>query len=250
MKRFLIGLLLWLGPISGGYAQDHLYSQFYNAPNYLNPALNGQFAGDFRLNMLYRNQWTSLPGALNYFTCSADLNIPTLNGGVGLMVTKSSEGTAYLNKMNISGIYSYSVEWNDNTLSFGLQAGVTNRKVDADKLVYLDQLNEQGIIPGGGTSASAPQFNHRFYFDGGAGINLVFGNLMLGAAGQHLNQPNETLTGVYTPLPRRFNFYASYKLQLDPLDEEERNSLIPSVVWYRQAGVSSFSAGAQFKHGE
>jgi len=247
MKKIYLLLLLAAAALRG-YGQDHLYSQFYNAPNYLNPALNGQFDGDFRVNLIYRNQWSSIPGPLNYYSFSADLNVPSLNGGLGLMMTKSSEGSAYLNKTNFSGIYSYSVEFDENTLSFGLQAGVTNRKVDADKLIYLDQLNDQGIIPGGGSAGSAPLFNNRFFFDAGAGINLVLGNSMLGASGQHLNRPNETLTGVYTPLARRFNFYASYKWLLDPYDEENSPSLVPSVVLYRQAGVSSFSAGAQFKH--
>ena len=228
-------------------AQDHIYSQFYNSPNYLNPALNGQFDGDFRINLIYRNQWTSIPGPLNYYSLSADLNLPKLNGGVGLLVTKTSEGSAYLNKVNFSGIYSYSVQFDNSALYFGLQAGVTNRKVDADKLVFLDQLNSGGIIPNGGTGASVPVFNNKFYFDSGAGINVVIGSLRFGASGQHLNKPNETLTGVTSLLPMRFNGYASFRF---PLNENFEDSpvIIPSAVFYRQAGISSFSGGMQCKY--
>jgi len=228
-------------------AQDHLYSQFYNAPNYLNPALNGQFDGDLRMNFIYRSQWTNLPGPLNYYTFSVDLNVPKLNGGLGLMVTRSSEGTAYLSKTNVSGIYSYSVEFDNSVLSFGLQAGFTNRKIDADKLVFLDQLNDQGIIPGTSPSATAnPEFNNKYYFDPGAGINFVKGDFMIGTSAQHINKPNESFTGTSANLPMRINAYASYMLPLNPFDDPP--SIIPSVVFANQAGITSFSAGAQLKY--
>ncbi|OOQ60334.1 PorP/SprF family type IX secretion system membrane protein [Mucilaginibacter pedocola] len=246
--RLFIFAILTVCVSLGAAAQDHIYSQFYNAPNYLNPALNGQFEGDLRLNMIYRNQWSSLPGPLNYYTFSADLNLPALNGGIGLMFSKSSEGTAYLNKMNLSGIYSYSVEFGNSTLSFGLQAGFTNRRIDADKLVFLDQLNSGGIIPGGVSGASPVEFNNKMFFDAGTGINLVKGNFMIGLAGQHLNKPNETLTGATSILPMRFNGYMSYKFEIDNGYDDNLPSVIPSVVLYRQAGITSFSAGMQYKH--
>jgi hypothetical protein len=87
-----------------------MYSQFFNSPNYLNPALNGQFEGDLRMNLIYRNQYSSVAGGgLSYLTASIDYNVPRFGGGFGLMFTRASEGTAYLTKNNISGIYSYSV---------------------------------------------------------------------------------------------------------------------------------------------
>jgi len=105
--RVVMKLILFLCCLFGiqAKAQDHLYTQFYNAPNYLNPALNGQFNGDLRFNMIYRSQWTNLPGPLNYYTFSVDYQVPRFGGGFGLMVTKSAEGIAYYNKTNISGIY-------------------------------------------------------------------------------------------------------------------------------------------------
>jgi hypothetical protein len=69
-------------------AQDHIYSQFYNAPLYLNPALTGQFEGDIRMNMIYRNQWSGLSGDLSYLSASVDLNIPHFGGGVGLQESR------------------------------------------------------------------------------------------------------------------------------------------------------------------
>ena len=81
-------------------AQDHIYSQFFNAPVYLNPALTGQFQGDLRMNLIYRNQFTSVPGSLNYISASIDYNIPKFGGGLGLIFTRSSEGTVAARKLS------------------------------------------------------------------------------------------------------------------------------------------------------
>lgn len=229
--------------------QDHIYSQFYNAPNYLNPALNGQFDGDLRMNLIYRNQWTSVPGSMSYCTFSVDYNVPRLNGGVGLMVTSSSEGTAYLKKLNISGIYSYSVDFDNAVLSFGLQGGMTKRKIDFSKIVFGDQIDPiTGIIPGAVSDATYPDLNDKYYFDAGAGVNLVAGNLMLGGSAQHINRPNESFTGLKAALPVRLNGHVSYMLSLNPYDEEGSPTLIPSVLFYNQDKVSLISAGCQYKY--
>lgn len=135
-------------------AQDHVYSQFFNAPIYLNPSLTGQFEGDIRMNLIYRNQWSGLSGDLSYITASADLNISKFAGGVGLMFNRSSEGTAYLVKNNAAATYSYSVGGDDFIASFGIQAGITSRQIDWSKLVFSDQIDMRlGYIPGSVSSA-------------------------------------------------------------------------------------------------
>lgn len=252
LKKLRLLTLLLLVAASESFAQDHLYSQFFNAPVYLNPALNGQFEGDLRLNMIYRNQWSAAPGNLSYLTATIDLKIPQFGGGVGLMFTRSSEGAAYLTKNNISAIYSYSVGTDKFILSFGLQAGVTNRSVDWNKLVFSDQIDPRlGYVPGSTSSAELPQFNNRYYFDSGAGVNLVVGEFMAGAALQHINRPDDSFTGAPDRLAMRGTGHVSYRLGLNPYDdrdEADKSFLIPSVVFYRQAAAQSFSAGMQYKH--
>ncbi|MFD1255497.1 PorP/SprF family type IX secretion system membrane protein [Mucilaginibacter terrae] len=232
-------------------AQDHQYSQFFNSPVYLNPALNGQFEGDLRMNMIYRNQWSTLPGALTYITASIDYNIPKFGGGVGLMFTRSNEGTAYYLRNNLAGIYSYSVGSDDFVLSFGLQAGIGNRTIDRGKLVFGDQIDPRmGYIPGSQSSADLGQLNNKFYFDAGAGINLVVGNLMAGGALQHINRPDQSFTGATAKLPMRATGHLSYRFDLnkyDNYDEDEKSFVIPSVVMYKQAASTSVSAGMQYK---
>jgi len=123
VTRWLV-LLIVLVQSFTSFAQDHLYSQFFNSPLYLNPALTGQFKADLRMNLIYRNQWTAVPGTLSYVSGSIDMNIPRFGGGIGLLFTRSSEGTAYLDKSNLSGLYSYSIGSEDFVLSFGAWDGV------------------------------------------------------------------------------------------------------------------------------
>ncbi|TQM50577.1 type IX secretion system PorP/SprF family membrane protein [Arcticibacter tournemirensis] len=231
-------------------AQDHIYSQFFNAPVYLNPALNGEFKGSFRMNMIYRNQWSSISGDLNYMSTSIDYQLPNIGGAVGLMFNSSSEGTAYLKKNNIAGIYSYSVGTEGFTASFGLQAGITNRKLDFSKLIFSDQLDPRLGFEGGASAAESPYNDNKYYFDAGSGVNFVIGNAMIGASMMHLNKPDESFTGskVYTPI--RTAVHASYRYALDPSDpyNEDDTFLIPSVVYYKQAEATSVSAGMQFKY--
>lgn len=246
----ILGLLAILAG-AGAKAQDHQYSQFFNSPVYLNPALNGQFNGDLRMNLIYRNQWTSLPGGPKYFSASIDYNMPSFGGGVGLLFTRGTEGPSYLIKNNISGIYSYSVGSDDYVLSFGLQAGITNRSIDYGNLVFSDQIDQRlGFDPALLTSAEPPAYNNKFYFDSGAGVNLVAGNFMIGGALQHINHPNESFTGYKAYVPMRGVGHLSYIFDLnkyDNLDDDEKSYVIPSVVFYKQSNVQSYAAGLQYK---
>lgn len=233
-------------------AQDHVYSQFFNAPIYLNPSLTGQFEGDIRMNLIYRNQWSGLSGDLSYITASADLNISKFAGGVGLMFTRSSEGTAYLVKNNAAATYSYSVGGDGFVASFGIQAGFTNRQIDWSKLVFGDQIDMRlGYIPGSVSAAQPPDVDSKIFFDAAAGTNIVFQNFMAGVAVHHLNKPDESFSGTQAKLPMRITANASYRIPLSSYSDynpDEGTYLIPSLVYYKQASSTSVSAGAQFKH--
>lgn len=252
LKTLLI--LLTFTCISIGYAsaQDHIYSQFFNQPIYLNPSLTGQFEGDIRMNLIYRNQWSGLSGDLSYISASADLNIAKFPGGVGLIFNRSSEGTAYLVKNNAAATYSYSVGGDDFVLSFGIQAGFTNRSIDWNKLVFSDQIDPRlGYVPGSVSAANPPDISNKFFFDAATGVNLVYHNFMLGTAIHHINKPDESFSGTQSKLPMRITVNASFKIPLTQYfdyNQDEGASLIPSVVYYRQASNTNLSIGAQFKY--
>jgi len=249
MKRMILFVLVIILPLFS-LGQDYIYSQFYNAPIYLNPALTGQFEGDIRFNALYRNQWTGLASDFSYMSASGDINLHKINSGIGLIFNRSSEGTAYLTKNNLAISYSYIINGDDFTLSFGLQGGITNQKLNWDKLVFSDQIDiNSGYISGSISGAERPNVDSRFYFDANAGTNFVYKKFMLGIGMHHLNRPDESLSGYQARLPIRISGNLSYKLALIP-DQYDRDGsyLIPSVVVYKQQNVMSYSVGTQFKY--
>lgn len=251
LSRHFIALLLSALSFSAS-AQDHIYSQFFNAPLYLNPSLTGQFEGDLRMNMMYRNQWTALSGNLSYINASVDVSIPRFAGGLGLQFNRSSEGTAFLVKNNVAASYSYSVGSDDFVLSFGIQAGFTNRQITWGKLVFSDQIDSQlGYNPGSVSNAQLPDQSNKLFFDPAAGINLVVGSFMAGVAAHHINEPDESFSGAQAKLPMRLTANASYRLPLTRsyvYGSDEGSFLIPSVVYYKQGNTNSISGGMQYKY--
>jgi len=59
--RLLLLSILFVGICKNISAQDLHYSQFYNAPLTINPALTGIFNGDQRVSASVRDQWRSVP---------------------------------------------------------------------------------------------------------------------------------------------------------------------------------------------
>ena len=84
MKK-LHGTLIAFACISGLYAQDPEFTQFYASPVYTNPAMAGtafcgrQSAGRYSIN--YRNQWPRLPGTFRTFNASYDQHYDKIGGG-------------------------------------------------------------------------------------------------------------------------------------------------------------------------
>lgn len=69
----------------GLYAQDIHFSQFFNTPLNINPALSGTGNADHRFQANYRNQWSNVP--VDYLTFS---------GGYDFHLTERTDTTNYL----------------------------------------------------------------------------------------------------------------------------------------------------------
>ncbi len=71
MKITVINIFLWVF-LSTLKAQDPHFTQFNMQPMHLNPALTGNFTGDFRANINYRDQWRSVSEPYTTMQFSAD----------------------------------------------------------------------------------------------------------------------------------------------------------------------------------
>jgi type IX secretion system PorP/SprF family membrane protein len=149
MRPYFVLLLLLVTAISGLDAQDHKFSQFYNSPLNLNPALTGKLNSHYRIVANYRNQYAriSTPSPYNTFSFSADagflrdqLNDNILGTGL-LFVTDHQAGILRTNTIMMSVAYHQGFGWEKNHyLSVGFMGGVVNRSLD-NNITFADEFN-------------------------------------------------------------------------------------------------------------
>ncbi|WP_375323574.1 type IX secretion system membrane protein PorP/SprF [Flagellimonas sp. GZD32] len=95
---------------------------------------------------LYRAQWVDIPGAPT--TIRAGANIPFSNKKMGLGINIVSDELGPSNQTYFDIAYSYQVQLSDATkLSFGLNAGGSNIKIDYSKGTFEDP-SDQSILGG------------------------------------------------------------------------------------------------------
>jgi len=243
-KRFCWKLvIIWGWSFSILHSQNNIhYSQFYNAPMFLNPALTGQIGEDlFRLNGHARNQWAGLTGASGQYlyetkSGGVDLSLFKRKLGVGLYVLSDEAGGGIFKTLQIMPSLSYSFIMGDNTLSFGFQG-----------LLNSTQLNPND--PRWGTFPQ-PLEASRSYFDVNFGINyewdLYFLTANLGVAANNLLESPQrfTRTGVQgLQVPRSYKAYT----MLD-FDMTERMKLLPGFYGSFQAVSTNFLMGTNFSY--
>jgi type IX secretion system PorP/SprF family membrane protein len=257
-KYFLIAFTGFLGSTSL-MAQDPVFSQAYLAPINLNPAATGTGEYDLRFSAIYRRQWWTIPSEMNYMALSVDKFLPSIKSGIGLLATKSDEG--YLKKTGIYGSYSYTVcagtasaaenggmpRW---FWTGGLQFGVAQTRINYDKLVFADELDIRGVIPGAISSADPPINSGKLYPDFAAGMffnyNLTDNSrLLAGLSGHHINRPDESLTSTSDSIRSQLPVRWSANLMYSYTNPEQTWSYSLAFLGYRQANNHSYQAGIE-----
>src|ERR1041384_2497651 len=109
MKKHLpLLFLLMLVTSVSSIAQDPQFSQYYQAPLYLNPGFTG-ITPQQRLVFNQRVQWPNLPQAFTTYAASYDIFIDELRSGVGLLFTTDKMGSASWRTTTVGVLYSYKI---------------------------------------------------------------------------------------------------------------------------------------------
>ncbi|CAG0948150.1 MAG: PorP/SprF family type IX secretion system membrane protein [Bacteroidetes bacterium] len=127
-------------------AQDIHFSQFFNSPINLNPALTGQFNGDYRFVGNYRNQWQSVTTPYRTIGLSADVHNlfqkNNIHSGIAIYNDKTGDSRFGTFLLNVSGAYSISVSSDSNQfITVGIQTGFTQRSINYSALNFDKQYN-------------------------------------------------------------------------------------------------------------
>lgn len=192
IKTLLTILLLSIKTILS--AQDIHFSQFFETPLLRNPALAGIFTGDFRVQMVYRDQWGSVTDGYKTGSLNGEYKLHVGKADdfltVGGQILFDRAGTTALTQASILPVINYHKSLgneHNRYLSLGFMGGVVNRSFDRSKMITDD--------PNGEPTAVA----NYTYLDGSVGLsynsNLSSNpddNFYLGLAYHHFTKPSNT----------------------------------------------------------
>lgn len=244
MKKLLAILPLLLS-FTIGKGQQIYFSQFEQAPMFINPGLTGLFDGEFRISGIYKGNFRSV--ANPYVSAGAALDADFANNdnplfeeyGVGLMIMNDHSGESLnLNRIMLSGAYHKSLDakgyWN---VAGGIRAGITTVTIDASQYTFPDQWNPEleyydpTYSNGENLNASNlyPEVSVGFlgyYSDDGMNKNIakatdlrvIEPTYILGISIDQLNPTNQSFTDMSrskdVALPRKYTLYGQAKFSI------------------------------------
>jgi type IX secretion system PorP/SprF family membrane protein len=227
---------------------DPHFSQYYVYPAWLNPALTGAFDGSYRVSGIYRTQWGNVSAPFSTPGFAVDVTTPN-NINFGASVLKQTAGNGGYNYTTAYGNVAYTgVRFGKGEMQrlvFGIQAGMIDRRFDANKLTYGDQWNP---ITGTTTQPSADLAGRKpaTSFDASAGV-LYFdarpgkkANAFGGFSVSHLTKPDDQFSAYgKQKLPIRTTIHAGMKIAVN-----ETFTITPNVLYLMQGTANEKMLGA------
>ena len=244
MKRFLLSALMLLMLGVCAHAQDPQFSQYYQAPIYLNPGFTG-ITPQQRLTVNNRIQWPNLPQAFNTFAASYDIWVDELRSGFGILATTDRMGTAGWRTSTVGFSYSYKVRLNEKIVfSPGLYFGYGINGLDRTKLKLGDGLEYNG----NSLDPDLQKLGNQQYFDFGSGFLFYSKALWLGGSFSHLNSPNLSVLNSVNRLPMKVTIHGGGRITLmNGIRTVDRPSyLTPSFIYQVQGGISQLVLGVNY----
>jgi len=237
-------------------AQDIHFSQFYNSPLNLNPALAGYFMGSYRFGLNYKNQWRSVTTPYRTFSGSFDMGLFQRNHmqdmfGAGVVFNTDKAGDADFSTTQMNFAFSYIKalnRMNNHYLSIAFQPGVTQKSLNYDKLIFDSQYDGNSHNPSLPAGENLTRYNMSF-FDLSFGVywnyhhhhNLAFD---AGLSVFHVNKPNQSFfDNPDAVLNRKIILFAN-----TVFEGWENIDVIPGFFYARQFNFSEFIIGSNFRY--
>lgn len=207
-------------------AQDIHFSQFWNTPIDISPALAGVDKEDTRIYGAYKSQWQSVPVGYTTFSGAMDTKWNPFNSrngyfGLGLLFNHDQAGDADWTLTDVSGLFSYTQQLSTGIFaSIGGRIGMGHRSFKLQDLTFDNQFNGEFFDPGIAPSEKFTDTQTSF-LDTGIGFNLhlqkkdLRSKLDIGLGLHHLNTPSQNFYANSTiDIPVRKDFYAMGVLKL------------------------------------
>ncbi len=237
------------------WGQDVHFSQFYNTPTLLNPALTGLFKYDYRVTGIYRSQWKQANATYSTAAISGDMNF-TINPvtgdklGVGIFAFNDQIGDGIIknNTFILSLAYHKILDKQKrNRLSFGLQGGYVQKSIDYSGLTFGNQIVDYQIDQSALSGENG--INRISYMNLNAGVAWMYKlspktDLQTGVSVFNVVSPKEsfadqaTFIGDPNSLKLRPLWYGALEFLWT-----EKISLHPSVMYVYQSQAQEINAG-------
>lgn len=136
MKHNLKSITLLFACVAIGFSAtaqlNPLNAQYFQNPYLANPAMAGIKNG-VRVNVGFRSQWNSVPGAPKNTSVTAEFGSDKV--GLGLNLYKDQAGLLDRTKMVASYAYHLPFSDDDKGLSFGLSLGIQRERLNTSAIV-------------------------------------------------------------------------------------------------------------------
>lgn len=256
------------------HSQDIHFSQFYETPSLLNPALTGA-TSNLRASLQYRNQWSSVTVPYKTFAASFEMKLNQksweqqgdnsnqvqkkftegLAAGISFFSDRAGDGDMGLTQATLS--IADQVALNEkNALSVGLQASIAQRSIDYSKLIWPNQYNGSGYDASinAGENFSTSKFMYGDYVAGllwtyGKGEMYMTANdevkANAGIALYHITKPNESyLSNTSELLDTRFAVHGGMAFGI----KNSSLSIAPSFLLNFQGPTKEIVLGSLVKY--
>ena len=210
---FILFVFLSLFALQQLKCQDIHLTSFNYSPLFINPANTGNFYGNWRAAVNFRNQSSATGTGYATAIASGDKLFTLFNHkiGAGLLLINDRTGGIEQSKVMLSGSYIYKL--NDNYFSGGVQAGMVFSNPNADWKIY-DPLNDRTNLPNNELSDAQKSS----YLDINFGVlwwrSIGIFEPKAGIALAHLNSPNKSIYGGTDKVPITSTLHGSLKSKI------------------------------------
>jgi type IX secretion system PorP/SprF family membrane protein len=253
MKRtlhyiFLVVLILPLVALG----QDARFSQYYNNPLLVNPALAGNGIEYVRVSAIYRNQWAGLGDPFTTQGIAVDKVVSRV--GIGGYITRHGAGDAGIRTIAAGGNLSYHLPFGykeSNSLSLGMQVGLISKSFDQSKLTFDNQYTPDiGYDP---NIASGETFSNTGITRGDLSLGIFWQRgwnkkkirlkPYFGLSIAHLNEPQEIFIEEGTPHPSKLTVSAGAGYMLN-----DKTEIRPSIIHMEQGPFNETTFGSMISY--
>jgi len=179
MKKYIsLSIILFFYLSVSVKAQDYHFSQYYNTPLLLNPALTGIFEGEARAGVYYRNQWAAvMSNPYETFGLEAEMKVAEATEkrgplNIGIALLRDQAGASKFTFTNAILSFGYQQKLNpQHFLGAGIQAGMGQYNINYANLFWGNQYNAATNAFDAGLSSLEPNIQNKFsHYNVSAGI--------------------------------------------------------------------------------